>query len=64
MYAPLADYTAKKTMEAAKHFSHSFCARAVEMVLETDRKMKTSVDDSERLLEVLIIQLALEAKHG
>ena len=64
MYAPLADYTAKKTMEAAKHFSHFFCARAAEMVLETDRKMKTSVDDNERLLEMLIVQLALEAKHG
>ena len=58
------DFVAKKSMEAARHFSQHFCAKASELVLETDRKMKTSADNSERLLELLILQLAQEAKHG
>jgi len=33
-------------------------------VLETDYKMKTSFDDNERLLELLILQLAREARNG
>lgn len=58
------DYPAKKAMEAARRFKPEFCAKANELILETDRKMKTSFDDQERLLELLILQLAQEAKHG
>jgi DNA polymerase-3 subunit delta len=58
------DYPAKKAMEAARRFKPEFCARASELILETDHKMKTSFDDQERLLELLILQLAQEAKHG
>ena len=58
------DYPARKTMEAARRFSPEFCGKAAEWVLETDYKMKTSFDDSERLLELLILRLAQEAKHG
>ena len=58
------DYPARKTMEAARRFRPEFCAKAAELVLETDYKMKTSFDDSERLLELLILQLAQEATHG
>ena len=64
LYAPLADYAAKKTMDAARRFSQAFCAKAAELILETDYKMKTSFDDQDRLLEMLILQLAMEAKHG
>ena len=32
--------------------------------METDYHMKTSYDDSERLLELLVLQLAQEAGHG
>ena len=32
--------------------------------METDYRMKTSYDDSERLLEVLILQLAQEVGNG
>ena len=39
-------------------------AKAAELVLETDYKMKTSFDEPERLLELLILQLAQEAVHG
>lgn len=58
------DYPARKTMEAARRFRPEFCAKAAELVLETDYKMKTSFDDNERLLELLILQLAQEARNG
>ena len=60
----LPDYPARKTMEAARRFSAEFCRKAAELVLETDYKMKTSFDDSERLLELLILQLAQEVRNG
>ena len=60
----IADYPARKTMTAAAKFSAAFCARAAELILETDYKLKTSYDDPERLLEVLILQLSQEARHG
>lgn len=62
--AGLRDYAAKKTMGAARKFSARFCARAAELVMETDYKMKTSFDDSDRLLEMLLLQLAQEARNG
>ncbi len=58
------DYPARKTMDAARRFSPAFCKTAAELVLETDYKMKTSFDDNERLLELLILQLAQEARNG
>lgn len=58
------DYPARKSMEAARKFSPQLCRRAAELVLETDRKIKTSFDDPERLLELLILQLAQEARRG
>ena len=58
------DYPARKSMEAARKFRPEFCKAAAELVLETDRKMKTSYDEPERLLEMLILQLAQEAKRG
>ena len=35
---------------------------AAGLILETDRKMKTSFDEPERLLELLVLQLAQEAQ--
>ena len=63
LYAPLADYPATKSMDAARHFRPEFCSKAAELILETDRKMKTSLDDPQRLLEMLILQLAQEARR-
>ena len=60
----LGDYPARKTMDAARRFSASFCAKAAELVVETDYRMKTSYDEQERLLELLILQLAQEARRG
>lgn len=64
LYPNLQDFAARKTMEASRRFRSEFLARAASLILETDYKMKTSFDDSERLLELLILRLAQEAKHG
>ena len=60
----LPDYPARKTMEAARRVRPEFCAKASQLILETDYKMKTSFDDPERLLELLILQLSQEARNG
>ena len=60
----MGDYPARKTMSAAGRFSAAFYAKAAQLVMETDYKMKTSFDDPDRLLELLILQLAQEARNG
>lgn len=54
-------YPAQKTMDSARRFRPEFCAKAAELILETDRSIKTSYDDPQRLLELLILKLAQEA---
>ena len=58
------DYQAKKLMESARRFTPQFCQKAAELILEADYGMKTSLDDQERLLEMLVLQLAQEARNG
>ena len=60
----ISDYPARKTMETARRFQGDFCRKAAQLVLETDYKIKTSFDDPERLLELLILELAQEARRG
>ena len=60
----IADYAARKTMDAARRFRPEFCRRAAQLVIETDYAIKTSLDEPERLLEMLILRLAQEAKGG
>lgn len=62
-YTGLGDYPARKTMSAAGRFSTNFYKRAAELVLECDVQLKTSFDDADRILEVLILQLAREARN-
>ena len=57
-------YAANKSMSAAAKFRSEFYRKAAALVMETDRKMKTSFDDPERLLEQLVLALAQEARHG
>lgn len=59
----MADYPARKTMSAAGRFSARFYAKAAELVLESDRQMKTSFDDPKRILEILIMGLAREVRN-
>ncbi len=63
LYPPITDYAARKTMDAARRFSTGFCAKASELVMLTDYRMKTSYDDPQRLLELLILQLAGENRR-
>ena len=63
LYA-MTDYAARKTMDASSRFSARFCRTASELILETDNALKTSYDEPERLLEVLVLRLAQEAKNG
>lgn len=56
-------YPAQKAMDSARRFSPEFCRKASELVLETDRKIKTSFDDPHRLLELLILELAQEVRR-
>ena len=60
----LKSYPAGLTMTAARRVTDSFCQKAVELVLQTDVAMKTGADDPERLLELLLVQLSQEARHG
>lgn len=64
LYPRLRDFAAKKIMSAARNFSTDFCKKAAELVLETDVKIKRSYDDPDRLLEMLLLQLAQEARNG
>ena len=57
----MGDYPARKLMDSARRFSPEFCKKAADLVLETDYSMKTSFDEKERLLEMLLLQLAQEA---
>lgn len=59
----LPDYPARKTMESARRLSLPFCRKAVQLVMETDIKIKTSYDEQERLLELLLMELAMEARN-
>ncbi len=58
------EYQARKAMGSARNFSAEFCAKASELILEADRKLKTSQDDPKRILEMLVMELAREASHG
>lgn len=58
----ITEYPARKAMEAARKFKPEFYKKASELILETDYRMKTSFDDTERLLELLVLQLAQEAR--
>ena len=58
------EYPARKIMDAARRLRPEFCAKAALLILETDYAMKTSFDEPERLLELLILQLAQEARNG
>ena len=60
----MSDYAARKNMSVAAKFSANFYAKAAQLVMETDYCMKTSLDAPERLLEVLLTQLAQEARNG
>ena len=58
----MGEYPARLTMAAARKLSARFCTRAVLLCLEADRRMKSSAETPERILELLLVRLAQEAK--
>ncbi len=64
IYPGIKDHYAKRMITAAKNFSCRYCAVAMELLLQKDREMKTSFDNPQRLLELLLLQLAQEAKNA
>lgn len=57
-------YAAGLTMTAARRVSDRFCETAMQLCMDTDRKLKTSSENPERLLELLVVQLAQEARRA
>lgn len=62
-YRNMSYYSADNTITTARKFSPQFFAKAAELIMEADRKMKTSMDEPERILEVLVAELAAEARN-
>ena len=58
----IGEYPARLTMNAVRNLSYRFCAQAVRLCLEADRQMKGSGGEPQRILELLLVQLAQEAK--
>ena len=60
----ISSYPAQKTLEFSRRLSGAFCEKAVELCLEADWQMKTSFDEPQRILELLVLELAGEAAHA
>ena len=58
------DYYARRNMDAAVRFSPRFYRVAMERILETDVGIKSSADNPQRLLELLVMDLYREARNG
>ena len=63
LYA-LSSYPAQKAFDFARRVPESFFDAALRLCAETDYQMKTSFDEPEALLELLVLRLAQEASHG
>jgi len=57
-------FVLQKTMTTARRVSDSFCKTAVRLCMETDEKLKSWSGDDQRTLELLLLQLAQEARRG
>ncbi len=56
-------FAATKTMGQARRVSERFCRKAVLLCCETDVQLKSTYGEEERLVELLILQLAEEARN-
>ena len=59
----MSSFPAQKTLDYAKRLPDRFCARGVELCLEADLKLKSSYDEPNRVLELLILELAGESRN-
>ena len=60
----LSSYPAQKAFDFARRVPARFFDAALALCADTDYRMKTSFDTPEALLELLVLRLAQEAKHG
>lgn len=59
----ISPYAAKITFKQAQRLSDRFCEKAVLLCCEYDEKMKTSYDEPERLLQMLLLELTEAARE-
>jgi len=57
-------YVLQKTMTTARRVSDAFCAKAMTLCTEADRKLKSYSGDDQRVLELLLLQMAQEVRRG
>lgn len=57
-------YVLQKTMTTARRISDSFCQKAVQLCMTTDEQLKSFSGDDQRTLELLLLELAQEARRG
>lgn len=57
-------YVLQKTITMSRRVTEQFCARAITLCLETDASLKSFSGDDQRTMELLILRLAQEARHG
>ncbi len=62
--AGVSDYAARLAMKAARDVPMRWCVLAVDRCAETDYRLKSSYDEPERLLELLLVELAEARRHG
>ena len=55
-------YVLQKTISASRRVSDEFCEKAMNLCLEADLRLKTFSGDGQRLLELLLLQLAQEVR--
>ena len=63
LYA-ISSYPAQKAFGFARRLPDRFFETALPLCAETDYRLKTSYDDPDALLELLILRLAQEASHA
>lgn len=57
-------YVLQKTITMSRRVTEQFCARAIALCLETDASLKSFSGDDLRTMELLLLRLAQEARHG
>lgn len=57
-------YPAQKTMEYARRLPDKYWENSMELCLNADIQLKTSYDEPQRIFELLVIRLAMEARHA
>lgn len=57
-------YVLQKTIQTARRLSDRFCMHAMELVVEADRQLKGFGGSPQRILELLLLRMAQEVRHG